>query len=124
MSPLSNVWKFFGKLRKKHRTVQKQTFRQVSKIFENLLKSSEVFGHLRKKIGNVAKCSRQPSSMFYIFYEIFGNHRRSSEVFGCLRKSSEIFGKSSNVMGSLREFFITFQFDTCGLKIGFTNFDL
>ena len=39
---------FFGKLSKKYRRLQKQTFRQVSKIFKNFRKSSEVFGNLRK----------------------------------------------------------------------------
>ena len=48
MSPLLNVWKFFGKLKKKHRRVQKQTFGQVSEIFENL----------REKLENVPKCSK------------------------------------------------------------------
>ena len=49
-------WKFFGKLRKKHWRVQKQTFQQVSeilKIIGSLWKSSEVFGKLRKF---VTKC--------------------------------------------------------------------
>ena len=36
------LWITFN--RKKHQRVQKQTFRQVSEIFENLQKSSGIFG--------------------------------------------------------------------------------
>ena len=82
MSPLLNVWKFFGKLRKKHQRVQKQTFPQVSEIFENLQQSSE-------KIGKCRKVYKTTFQHFKLFYEIFGNHRKSSDVFGNLRKISE-----------------------------------
>ena len=132
MSPLSNVWKFFGKLRKKHRRVQKQTLRQVSKIFKNLRKYSEILGKNRRMshsaqndlpaffiiffkfweiIGSlqkssdvfwnlrniskiVAKCLKQPSSIFECF-EIFRNCPKSSEIFEILRKKSEDVGKFS-----------------------------
>ena len=84
MSPLLNVWKFFEKLRKKHQRVQRQTFRQLSGIFENLRKSSE-------KIGKCRKVLKMTFQHFKTFYEIFGNHRKSSKVFVCLRKSSYVF---------------------------------
>ena len=110
MSPLLNVWKFFGKLRKKHQRVQKQTFRQVSEIFENLRQSSE-------KIGKCRKVYETTFQHFKLFYEIFGNHRKSSDVFGNLRKISEtcckvlkitfqhfkFFFKSSEIFGTLRK---------------------
>ena len=69
MSPLMNVWKFFGKLRKKHQRVQKQTFQQVSKIFISFQKSLEVFG-----------CR-------------FNFFMKSLEIIGSLQMSSKIFGK-------------------------------
>ena len=121
MSPLLNVWKFFGKLRgKKHRKVQKQIFRQVSKIFKDFRKSSEIFG----KIGECHKVLKMTFQYFWIFLQIFGNYRKSSELFGRLRKSSEnfrncckmllrkkkqlssifeFFLKSSEIVGSLRK---------------------
>ena len=145
-SPLLNVWKFFGYLRKKHRTVQKQTFRQVSEMFENFRKSSEIFG----------KCSRRLSSILKKFYEIFGNCRKSSEIFGSLlkrlenvgkfsKRSSDTFWKFSEIFGSVRKcsemlgnpwkifecirrfmkIFNTIPIsDICGLKIRFKDFDL
>ena len=53
----------------------------------------------------------------------FENFRNFLEIFVNARKTSETLGEFSNVLVSLRENFITFQSDTCGLKIGFKNFD-
>ena len=102
--------------------MQKQTFRQFSKIFENLRKSSEVdFGNLRKKSKKCRKVLKTIFQHLIFFYKILGSHWKSSEFFGCLRKSSEIFGnfsqralnkfpaflnfvlKSSEIVGSLRK---------------------
>ena len=85
---LDNVGKSSGECKNKH----SDKFPKYLKIFGNLLKSSEIFG---KKSENVAKCSRRPSSILKLFYEIFGSHRKSSEFFECLRKSSENFGNLS-----------------------------
>ena len=110
MSPLLNVWNFFGKFWKKHRGVQKQTFQQVSEIFEILRKFSEVVGNFGK-LENVTKCSRRPSSILKFCYEIFGNHWKSSDIFGNLRKSSEssqndlptFFWEYSEIFGSVQK---------------------
>ena len=56
-----------------------------------------------------------------IFENIFG---KFLEVFGNAWKTLKTLGKFSNVKGSLQEIFVTFQSDTCGLKIGFMSFDL
>ena len=141
MSSLLNVWKFFGKLRKKHPRVQKQTFRQVSKIFKNFRKSLEVFGKNRRMSQSA---QNDLSCIFeFFFFEIFGNYGKSSEIFGnyrkvlktifrqfllifenLKRKSSEMFGnarKTSRVYETFKNIPISY---TCGLKIGFKNFDL
>ena len=115
VSPLLNVWRFFGKLRKKHRRVQKETFQQISEIFENPRKSSEKIGkcckvlkttfqHLTKKIMK----SLEIIGSLRMYSGIFGNFRKFVlkclkynlqaflkffEIFGNCRKSLEIFGK-------------------------------
>ena len=82
MSPLLAVWKFF----KKHRREQKQTFRQVSEIFENPRKSSE-------KIGKCRKVHKTTFQHFSNLFKIFGNHRKSSNVLKNLRENLEIVPK-------------------------------
>ena len=122
MSLLLNVWLFFGKLRKKHWRVQKQTFQQVSKISKNFWKSSEVFGNFQKKqrmlqstqtyfefrfeiFVNYQKSSENFKHYYKMlkttfqhlkfFFEIFRNCRKSLETFGILQKKSENVGKFS-----------------------------
>ena len=99
MSPLLNVWKFFGKLRKKHRRVQNKhsdKFPKFMKIFANLRKSSGTIGKCRK----VLKMTFQH---FLIFSEIFGNHRKFLDVFGRLRKFVGSLWKSSEKIGKCRK---------------------
>ena len=117
MSSLLNVWKFFGKLRKRHQKVQKQTFQQVSKTFENLqkslvMKSLEIF----RKIG---KCCKVLKTTFQHFKIFLWNLWKSLEVFRSLNlpKISEIcrkvlkitfhhfkkFFKSSEIVRSLQK---------------------
>ena len=80
-------------------------------IFENLRKSSKIFG----KIGKCSKVLKTTFQHFSISYEISGNHRKSSDVFGNLRNwistfqhfwnFFEIFGnwrKSSEEIGKCR----------------------
>ena len=106
--PLLDAWKFFEKLSKKHRRVQKQIFRQVSEIFENLRKKSE----------NIAKCLIRPSSILKFLMKssevrkksessqndlptVFENFRKSWDMFGNARKTLETLGNFSNVFGGL-----------------------
>ena len=113
MSPLLNIWKFFGNLGKSTGECRKQTFRQVSEISENFRKSSEVFGNLRKsgnlrkKIKNVANCLKQPSSVFE-FFQIFGNFRKSGKISVNVgkfsKRSSDTFWKFSKIFVDLRKF--------------------
>ena len=185
MSLLLNVWEFFRKLRKKKPESAKTNIPTSFRKFENLLKSSEVFGNLRKN-RKMSQCAQDDLPAVLIFLmkssEIFGSLLTSSDLFGkfrelkmtfllfyffksleivgSLRKSSEVLGKNqkmsessqnnlptifenirkfSEVFRSLRKclenfgdpqkifecngkltnIFITFQSDTCGLKIGF-----
>ena len=87
MSSLLNVWKFFGKLRKKHPRVQKQTFRQVSKIFK------KIFGNLWKSSEKIGECRKVLKTTFHVFLNYF--FLKFSEIIGSLRKSSETIGKFS-----------------------------
>ena len=98
--------------------MQKQTFRQVSEIFENLRKCLEIFGKNRK----MSQSAQDDLPAFLFFFKIFGNCRKSSEknrkmsessqndipalfeTFENFRKSSEVFGnarKTSETLGSL-----------------------
>ena len=119
-SPLLNVWKFFGKLKKKHPRVQKQTFQQVSKFF---WKSSEIFRSLRKKSENVAKYSKKPSGIFYFFkknlqklLEVFGKNQKMSEssqndlptIFVYFQKCLENFGNPQKIFECDRRFLRNF----------------
>ena len=95
MSPLLNVWKFFGKLRKKHRRVQItniptsfRKFKNFLKIFGNLRKSSEISESLRKSSEKIGKCRKVLKTTFQHFLNIF----KSSEIIRSLRKSSDVFG--------------------------------
>ena len=72
---------------KKHRRVQKQTFQQVSEIFENL----------RKSLGKNWKMSQSAQNNLPAFLKFFRNLRKLYEVFGNLRKS----GKMSENVGKL-----------------------
>ena len=72
----------------------------------------------------IGKCRKVLKTIFRQFLKIFGNSRKFSKVFGNARKTLETLGKFSNTVRSLREIFIIFQSDTCGLKIGFKKFDL
>ena len=104
MLPLLNVWNFFGKLRKKHQRVQKQTFRQVSKILKIFRKSSEVFGNLRKN-RRMPQSAQNDLPAFLIFLK---NFRKLSEVFGNLRKISETVAKYLKQPSSIFELFWIF----------------
>ena len=83
--------------------MQKQTFRQVSEIFENLRKSSEIF---RKNWKMSQSASRRPSSILKFFNEIFGSFRKSWQFFGCLRKISEICRKVLKITFQHLNFFL------------------
>ena len=96
MSPLLNVPKFLDKFRKEHRSVQKQTFRQVSETFENLRKSSEIFEspEISGKNRKMSQSAKDDLPAFFMkSSEVIGNLRNSSDVFGNLRKISEICSK-------------------------------
>ena len=75
LSPLLNVWKFFGKLRKKHRKVQKTniptSFRNFLKNFENLRKPSEVFGCLRTFSENLSSKGTKRYVLFTVYLALF-----------------------------------------------------
>ena len=110
-----NVWKFFGKLRKKHRRVQKTniptSFRKFFKNLWNLRKSSEISGRLRtssEKIGKCRKVLKTTFQHFLNFLQIFGNHRKSTDVFGNLRKNSENFGNRCKVLETTFQHFWNF----------------
>ena len=107
---LENLGKSTGECKNKH----SEKFQKFLKIFGSLRKSSEVFEKNRK----MSESSQNDLPT------IFENFRKFSEVFGNVRKTSETLGKFSNAIGILREIFITFQSDTCELKIGFKNFYL
>ena len=91
--------------------------------FEFCLKSSEIVGSLGKSSEVFGKNRKMSESSQNDLPSIFENFRKFLEVFGNARKTSETLGEFSNVMGSLRKILIAFQSDTCGLKIGFKNFD-
>ena len=46
----------------------------------------KIFGNLRKSLEKIAKCSKQPSGVFYFFKSL-----EISEVFGSLQMSLENF---------------------------------
>ena len=134
--------------------MQKPTLQQVSKIFENLWKSSEVFGKIQKLSQSAFK--KQLFSIFELFVkssEIVGSLRKSSEVFGKDRKltensqndlptifedfrkfsemASEVFGNARKTSENFRMYFEVYEncynipiSDTYGLKIRFKNFDM
>ena len=91
----------------------RQTFQQVSEIFENPRKSSEKIGKCRKVLQDDLPAFKKKS---------IESLRKSSDVFGCIWESSgkfrkfvlkclkynlpsifEIFLKSSEIVGSLRK---------------------
>ena len=111
----------FGTLRKKHRRVQKTN---IPTSFRNFLKSSEIFGSLRKsseKIGNFRKVLKTTLQQFFNFLwnlrkssEIFGRFRKSVarnvfEIFGNCRKSSEKTGKCRKVLKTIFRHFENFR---------------
>ena len=69
MSPLLNVWKFFGKLRKKvlesAKTKRSNKFLKFLKIFENFPKSSEVF----RKNQQTSQSAKNDLSAFFNFFK-------------------------------------------------------
>ena len=80
---------------KKHRRVQKQTFQQVSEIFENLRKSS----------GKNWKMSQSAQNNLPAFLKFFRNLRKLYEVFGNLRKSGKMSESCQNDLLTLSENF-------------------
>ena len=91
MKILENPWQSsetFGKPRKQFKGVF-QCFYDFFKFWENLRKSSEVFGNLRKVSENFENGSKVIFRCFYVLLKIF-------------RKSSEIFGKCPDVIGNVR----------------------
>ena len=83
---LENLGKSTGKCKNKH-----------SDKFPKFLK---IFGNLRKKSENVARCSRQPSGIF--------NFLKSSEIIGSLRMSSKIFGQFQKIVAMSFQHFSIF----------------
>ena len=65
-------------------------FYDFLKFSENLRKSSEVVGNLRKSLENFEKRFKSIFQMFLWFFKIF---RKSSEIVGRVRKTSLIFRK-------------------------------
>ena len=125
-SPLLNVWKFFGKLKKKHPRVQKQTFQQVSKFFWKSSKIFKVFG----KNQRMSQSTQNNLLAFFIFLKkIFRNCWRSSEkirkcrkvlkmifqqivyIFRNAWKTLETLRKFSNVIGGFYETFKSYTFN-------------
>ena len=64
-------------------------FYYFSKFSENLRKSSEVFGNLRKFSENFGNDSKAIFRWFYEFLKFSENLRKSSEVFGNVRNGSQ-----------------------------------
>ena len=89
MYPLLNVWKFFGKLGKSTGECKNHHSNKFSKFLK-------IFGNLRKSSEIVAKCLKQPFSIFDFF-----NFRKLLEVFGNLRKSSEEIGKCRKILKTI-----------------------
>ena len=118
--------------------VQKKPFQQVSKIFENLRKSSKKIGKCRKVLKttflwNIRKISEICLKVLKITFQHFWIFLKSSEIveifrkksenvrkfskrssdtlkiFGSVRKCSETLRKILNVIGGLWNFFILFQ---------------
>ena len=87
---LENLWQSsetFRKLRKQFK-VFSRCFCGFSKFSENLRISSEVFENTRKYSENLRKRFKSNFQMILLFFKIFG---KSSEIFGSVRKSSEKF---------------------------------
>ena len=106
---------------------RRTSFYNFLKFSENFRKSSEVFGNLRTFSENFGNGSKVIFRWFYDFLKFSENLRKSLEVFGNLRKCSEnfgkrfksnfqmflwffkIFGKSSEIVGSVRKTSIIFR---------------
>ena len=132
---LENLGKSTGECKNQH----SNKFPKFLKFFENLRKSSEVFGNLRKSSGKIRKLARSGQNNISAFLsflkssEIFGSlrkmsensqndlptifedFRKFSEIFGSIRKCSENFGnpwKIFKCIWRLKKFFTTFQYLT------------
>ena len=65
-------------------------FYDFLKFYENLQKSSEVFGSLvRKFLGNFGNSSKVIFRCFYYFLKFSENLRKPSEIFGNVRSGSQ-----------------------------------